>query len=111
MGDPFGAVQDVMTECNADGSGCESATKDQLVKDIAEILEKYTGLPVVNSTGECIGVVSDKDVIFDSPIDLEKTVGEIMSSPAITCFPRTPITFAAARMLEKKVHRLPVVDK
>merc|ERR1712061_320117 len=68
--DPYGFVEDMMTSCRADGTGCESVTAETLVKDIVEPLQRFTGLPVVDKYGRICGVISDKDVTL--PMDPEE---------------------------------------
>ncbi|WVZ83716.1 hypothetical protein U9M48_030836, partial [Paspalum notatum var. saurae] len=68
-----------------------------------------SGLPVVDEEGTCVGVVSKKDRA-KAPHGMESTVGEVMSSPAITLTPEKTVLEAAALMLKEKVHRIPVVN-
>mmetsp|Transcript_41199 Transcript_41199/g.49967 ORF Transcript_41199/g.49967 Transcript_41199/m.49967 type:complete len:216 (-) Transcript_41199:346-993(-) len=68
--------------------------------------EKMTGFPVVDDSGACIGVLSKKD----TSDKVDATVGDAMSSPAITIAEDRRVADAAALMLKHKVHRLPVVD-
>ncbi|KAJ1270024.1 hypothetical protein BS78_06G022900 [Paspalum vaginatum] len=70
---------------------------------------QYSGLPVVDEEGRCVGVVSKKDRA-KAPNGMESTVGEVMSSPAITLTPEKTVLEAAALMLKEKVHRIPVVN-
>ncbi|OAY66508.1 Uncharacterized protein ACMD2_22450, partial [Ananas comosus] len=42
---------------------------------------------------------------------LESKVGEVMSSPAITLPADKTVLDAAALMLKRKVHRIPILDK
>lgn len=123
--DPYGCVEDWMTSCNIDGSGCKAATRDTLIKEVRSTLETFTGLPVTDAQGVCIGVLSDKDVavaeeLFRLPskqnVMIEKggvdncTVGELMTTPPIVTTPKARVAYAAAVMLQNKIHRLPVVD-
>ena len=99
---------------------------------------QISGLPVVNDAGKLVGVISESDLIWrekgldqppyimflDSVIylqnpakhdrDLHKvlgqTVGEVMTSHAISITADATIPTAARIMHEKKIHRLPVVD-
>jgi len=72
--------------------------------------QQYSGLPVVDEDGRCVGVVSKKDMA-KAPNGIESTVGEVMSSPAITLTPDKTVLEAAALMLKEKVHRIPVVNE
>ena len=99
---------------------------------------QISGLPVVNDAGKLVGVISESDLMWrekgldqppyimflDSVIylqnpakhdrDLHKvlgqTVGEVMTSHAISITADATIPTAARIMHEKKIHRLPVVD-
>ncbi|CAI5520187.1 unnamed protein product [Closterium sp. Naga37s-1] len=85
---------------------------------LTEILghfEHFTGLPVVDGEGHCVGIVSDMDVARCQKGALarsaaEVTVGDVMSAPAIVIVQHSPVAYAAGLMLKHKVHRLPVVD-
>nr|CAB3483909.1 unnamed protein product [Digitaria exilis] len=44
-------------------------------------------------------------------MQMESTVGEVMSSPAITLTYEKIVLEAAALMLKEKVHRIPVVNQ
>ncbi|XP_066349564.1 uncharacterized protein [Miscanthus floridulus] len=72
--------------------------------------QQYSGLPVVDDDGRCIGVISYKDKA-KAPNGMESTVGEVMSSPAITLTLYKTVLEAAALMLKEKVHRIPVVNE
>ncbi|CAN6227332.1 unnamed protein product, partial [Urochloa humidicola] len=71
---------------------------------------QFSGLPVVDEEGRCVGVVSKKDKA-KAPNGMQSTVGEVMSSPAITLTPEKTVLEAAALMLKEKVHRIPVVNE
>jgi CBS domain-containing protein len=104
------------------------------LKDVAAILadRRISGLPVVGARGEVLGVVSEADILVkeagphpseggllarllradpETKWKLEaRTAGEAMSSPAFTIGPERTVDEAAARMIERGVKRLPVVD-
>jgi CBS domain-containing protein len=103
------------------------------LKDAAEIMarERISGLPVVDEQNHVLGVVSEGDILFKERGAGEKgwferwfglpdpelasklaarTVGEAMSTPAVTITPRRPLSVAAATMIDERVKRLPVVD-
>ncbi|KAL5213919.1 hypothetical protein ABZP36_003071 [Zizania latifolia] len=85
-------------------------TADQKLADIDAFFAAQSGLPVVDEEGRCIGVVSKKDKAKASN-GVDSTVGEVMSSPAITLTPEKTVLEAAALMLKEKVHRIPVVNE
>ncbi|MCC6223675.1 MAG: CBS domain-containing protein [Thermoleophilia bacterium] len=117
-------VQDVLTV------GPETS-----LKDVAAALSGrgISGLPVVDSAGFVIGVVSEADILVKErtpaprrsgimgwlagppePAELAKldarTAGEAMTSPVLTISPGESVARAAALMVEEGVNRLPVVD-
>ena len=122
-------VQDVMT------TDVSTIGPDALVKDAAiEFVQRsISGMPVVSSDGQVLGVISETDILpkesgeqrggggfmqwlvdpsdpwinrrFDAVI-----VEDAMSSPARTILPERPLAEAAKIMLDEDINRLPVVD-
>ncbi len=109
-----------------------TVTPETTLKETAAKLARFgiSGLPVVTSSGELVGVVSEADVLAKEagpgPRDgllswlfeigeverakLEARIaGEAMTSPAVTIGPDRSIREAAMRMLSEGVNRLPVV--
>jgi acetoin utilization protein AcuB len=73
-------------------------------------------LPVLNQ-GRLVGIISDRDILTYGqkqsgclvfPPNLRAS--DIMTADVVSCNPETPLTEAAARMLDLKVDALPVVD-
>jgi CBS domain-containing protein len=103
------------------------------LKEAADLLveKQISGLPVVSPERTVLGVLSESDILFkERPRPEEKpllqrllgredpglrtkpdalTAGEAMTTPPITIEPFAPVSVAAERMLEARVHRLPVV--
>lgn len=84
-----------------------------LSEAVATLGEKRIGaLPVVED-GEVRGIVSERDVIYclrDRGADvLGWPVSRVMSSPAITVEPSTPILVALAMMTKRRIRHLPVL--
>jgi CBS domain-containing protein len=107
------------------------------LKDVAQSLvdHRISGMPVVDSDGSVLGVVSEADVLLkeggagairhrslarvrgesqETRAQLAKaaasTAGEAMTAPAITIGPDRSIAEAAALMTGRRVNRLPVVE-
>ena len=116
-------VQDVMT------TDVVTVTPDTPLKDAARLLveRRISGVPVVIET-KVVGMLSESDLVelergdFDpSPgIFLSRdrthdahpeasTVGDVMTTPAITVMPAWTVAGAAALMIDNSVNRLPVV--
>jgi CBS domain-containing protein len=106
---------------------------DTTLKDAAAKLVRFgiSGMPVVDDDKHVLGVLSEADVLAKeagtAPRDgmlawlldgngvtrtrLEaRTVGEAMTTPALTIGPERTVREAAARMLSDGVNRLPVVE-
>jgi CBS domain-containing protein len=118
-------IQDVMTK---DVVTVEPASS---LKEVATLLVEHrvSGLPVVDSDGTVLGVISEADILFKEcgeqgpqgvlawllepggPDKLDATsVRQAMTVPARTITPERPVAEAAKRMLEEGVNRFPVVD-
>jgi CBS domain-containing protein len=82
---------------------------------IASLGEKRIGaLPVVEG-GQVRGIISERDVIYclrDRGAEvLEWPVARVMSAPAVTVEPSTPILSALATMTQRRIRHLPVVER
>ncbi|MCA9246129.1 MAG: CBS domain-containing protein [Planctomycetales bacterium] len=90
------------------------------LRHAAKVVEQFriSGVPVVNEYGHCVGVLSVKDVAKHSDTDETRlaveddvTVGQVMTTPAITVSPGLDVAEAGRIMCSRRVHRLPVVDE
>lgn len=110
-------VGDVMT------SEVVSTGSTTSYRQLARLLttHRISGVPVVDGLGRVLGVVSEADLLGrldrgrrgrrrGGPGRRGLSAGELMSAPAVTAMPGTPLTVAARRMREADVKRLPVVD-
>ena len=110
---------------------------DTDVHELEKLLlrEKIHGVPVVDADGKLVGVVSQTDLLawhFSTGVDgatyyqaatqrpprglrftdIKTALVQEVMSPVVHCIcPDQPVTLAAARMIERKVHRLIVVDE
>jgi CBS domain-containing protein len=125
-------VRDVMT------SAVHVVTPETPLKEVARLLgdQRISGVPVVDSLGLVVGVVSEADFLIkergaggvrhrplarllgdsrESRDALAKlaaeTAGQAMSSPAVTIGPERPLSEAASLMTSRRVNRLPVVER
>lgn len=89
-----------------------SVQPDQPLTAAASKLDKITGLAVVDASNVVVGVVSIKDInhLRRQGVSLEEPVAKHMSTPPIVVKRDTVVADAAALMLARKIHRLPVVD-
>jgi CBS domain-containing protein len=102
------------------------------LKDVGEALvaRGISGIPVVSTNREVLGVVSETDILYkerkrearrahffgrgaseEEELKLgARTAGEAMTMPALTIAADRPVSEAASLMLDRGVNRLPVVD-
>ena len=105
-----------------------------LVKAAALLAEKrISGAPVVDNAGKIVGVVSEKDFLKEmgfgaTPSFMQiathclnnkgcmignlrnRTVGDIMTRPAITGVPEMTIGDISALFVDRRINRLPIVN-
>jgi len=106
------------------------------IRVAADFLTKHriSGMPVVDDDDMVIGVIGEADILavaglkgeqggfrnvlrhlLGEPVPVRKksggSVGEVMSSPAITTRPDADIREVAAILDERRIKRLPVVDE
>jgi len=114
---------------------------DTEIKALAKIFveHKVNALPVVDDSGQLVGMVTQTDLVeqdkplhiptvislFDWVIYLEspknfseevrkvtaRKVGEICATDVVTCTPETPVSEVASLMVDNKVHLVPVVKE
>ena len=91
---------------------CEaSANVDAAVRILAE--QRIGALPVYEN-GEIVGIFSERDVVYQlaahGPAMLDKTVGEVMTSPPITVEKHSAVLDCLALMTRRRIRHLPVVE-
>ncbi len=100
----------------ADRSGeiisCPStASVGDAVKLLAE--KRIGALPVMDG-GQVVGIFSERDVVYQLAAHgaamLSKTVGEVMTAPAITVEPSSGVLDALGLMTRRRIRHLPVVE-
>jgi CBS domain-containing protein len=85
--------------------------------EAAELLDRHhiSGLPVVDSSGSLVGVVSQTDLVRARSTQYlwanwpGLAVRHLMTAPAVTIHRSTPLAIAAAKMDRQHIHRLVVV--
>jgi CBS-domain-containing membrane protein len=118
-----------------------TVTMDTSIRELAGIITAHRigSIPVVDSEGNLVGIVTESDLIeqdksfhiptvislFDWVIYLEsekkferelnrmtaRTVGDICAREVVTVTPATPVSEIADIMSSKKIHALPVVEQ
>lgn len=89
---------------------------DATVKDAAKLMNKYEiGCLVVVKNGKPVGMITERDllkrVLARSEKIKHKKVVEVMSKPLISAAPNMEIEEAAKLMFQKKIKKLPIVEK
>lgn len=97
------------------GSDIESITVGLSVREaVAMLAEKRIGAVPVLENGEVKGIFSERDVIYglarEGAALLNKSVGEVMVSPAITVERDSPVMTALSLMTRRRIRHLPVVE-
>ena len=88
---------------------------DVPVRDAVTVLaEKRIGaLPVLDGDA-VVGIFSERDVIYrmasEGAVCLDRTIAEVMTSPAITVERETMVDQALGLMTKRRIRHLPVVD-
>ncbi len=103
------------------------------IHEVSRLLSenRISGLPVVDSEGKVIGLVTEADILAMTGMKKGHTIGDVirhllgepmphrregarvedvMSSPALTVKPDADVREAAAILNEKRIKRLPVID-
>ena len=84
--------------------------KDNTVGDALQLMQenKIGGIPVVDEKGLLIGIVTNRDLRFQS--DMERKIEEVMTKDNIVTTHDTDLKLAAEVLLQNKIEKLPVVD-
>jgi CBS domain-containing protein len=93
------------------------APKDDVATAVKIMYEHKCGfVPVVDSHGSVVGVVTDRDLCIATAAEKHRTaehiaVNNAMSHPVFSCFPDENLKVVLATMAKHHVRRLPVLDK
>ena len=84
--------------------------KDNTVGDALQLMQenKIGGIPVVDEKGYLIGIVTNRDLRFQS--DMNRKIEEVMTKENIVTTHDTDLKRAAEVLLANKIEKLPVVD-
>ena len=85
-------------------------SKDNTVADALALMQenKIGGIPVVDEEGMLIGIVTNRDLRFQS--DMERKIDDVMTKENIVTTHETDLKSAAEVLLKNKIEKLPVVD-
>ena len=92
-----------------------TCTTDTLVSDaVALLADRRIGAMPVTRDGELAGIFSERDVVYRlreiGEQVLTKTVGEVMTAPAVTAQPGTSVLAALSLMTKRRIRHLPVIE-
>ncbi len=86
-------------------------TENATVRDAHHLMNanKIGGIPVVNSNGKLVGILTNRDLRFETAGD--RSVVEIMTKERLITAPKGTTLLQAKEILQKyKIEKLPVVD-
>jgi CBS domain-containing protein len=100
---------------NGKGHDVVSIAADARVRDaVALLAERRIGAVPVIEGDRVAGVFSERDVITCLAAEgegaLDRTVGEVMTAPAVTVAPRDAALAALSLMTRRRVRHLPVIE-
>ncbi len=87
-------------------------SREKKVRDALELMHTYKigGIPVVDSQKKLVGIVTNRDLRFET--DMSKPIEEVMTSENLIFTTESTDLQRAAEILQKhKIEKLPVVDK
>lgn len=85
---------------------------EKLVSEALAVMEKYrvSGLPVVDESGMLVGILTNRDLRFETRMNLE--VRDVMTKEKLITVPvGTTLSEARGILQQHRVEKLPVVDK
>ncbi len=87
-------------------------TPDRKVREALEIMSKYkiSGIPIVDSNGKLVGILTNRDLRFNPELDAE--ISKYMTNSNLITAPVGTTLEEAEKILQKyKIEKLPVVDE
>jgi len=92
-----------------------SCDAEMKVRDaVAMLAEKRIGALPVMEQGRPVGIFSERDVIIclahEGAAALDRSVGEVMTAPAVSVDPGTSVLTALAMMTQRRMRHFPVVS-
>ncbi|KAL4427638.1 hypothetical protein ABPG75_001727 [Micractinium tetrahymenae] len=82
-----------------------TASPEDKLTDVEQKLQGIEGVPVVDGSGQLVGVMSRKD--FKKGGDVVK---DVMTKEVLALSPGDKVVTAAHMMVDNKVHRIPIVE-
>ena len=96
------------------GSEVVSVGSNDRVSDaVAMFAERRIGAVPVIDDGRVVGIFSERDVVYSiakvGAAALEARIGDLMTAPAMTVDPDTPVMSGLSLMTKRRIRHLPVV--
>ena len=84
---------------------------NQTISTAFEIMndKEVSGLLVVNSESKLVGILTERDVLFESP-NSDKLVNELMTKDVVTSKPNTTVSEAKEILKSNRIEKLPLID-
>ena len=84
---------------------------NQSISTAFEIMDdkEVSGLLVVNSESKLVGILTERDVLFESP-NSDKLVNELMTKDVVTSKPNTTVSEAKEILKNNRIEKLPLID-
>ena len=84
---------------------------NQSISTAFEIMneKEVSGLLVVNSQSKLVGILTERDVLFESP-NSDKLVNELMTKDVVTSKPNTTVSEAKEILKNNRIEKLPLID-
>jgi len=85
---------------------------EKTLRDAHELMARFSisGVPIVESDGQLVGIVTNRDLQFETSLD--RIIREVMTSDSLITAPEGTTLEAAERILhEHRIEKLPVVDE
>jgi CBS domain-containing protein len=106
-------IKNILSNKGSDVVAVESSTRVE--QAVALLAEKRIGAVPVVDHGSVRGIFSERDVIYglaqNGEAGLQRRVGDVMTSPAVTVDLDTPVLSALSLMTRRRIRHLPVLDK
>lgn len=98
----------------ARGEIIQASINDSVAQVVTLLAERRIGCVPVVDQGKVVGVFSERDLVYGiarcGSALLNRTVGEVMTKPAVTISADTPILSALALMTKRRIRHLPIVE-
>lgn len=88
-------------------------TKDSKLFEAEELMNrfKFSGVPITNTSGELVGILTNRDIRFCEGSDYERPISEFMTSEnLVTAKVGTSLDEAKLLLQQYRIEKLPLVD-